>query len=131
MQTPDDDQIRAVYAAFSEGGDLDFAFFDPDVEWHNDPKWPGAGIHRGVEAVRRELARQREAWGEVRLEPVEILRSGDRLVVLVDMTVTGRSSGAPAGVAGAHVITLRDGKAVKVQAFTDRERARAAAGIER
>ena len=61
MPTPDDDRIRAAYAVFSERADLDLGLFHPDVEWHNDPRWPGAGVHRGVEAVRREFARQRAA----------------------------------------------------------------------
>ena len=61
MPTPDDDRIRAAYAVFSERADLDLGLFHPDVEWHNDPQWPGAGIHRGVAAVRREFARQRAA----------------------------------------------------------------------
>ena len=131
MPTPGDDQIRAAYAVFNERGELDFGLFHADVEWHNDPEWPGAGVHRGVEAVRREFGRQREAWGEVRLEPVAILRSGDRVVVFVDMTVTGKSSGAPVGVEGAHVFTLREGKVVRVEAFTARDRALRAAGIAR
>ena len=130
MRALDDDQIRAVYAAFSERREVNADFMHPDVEWHNDPKWPGASVHRGIDAVRRDLARQREAWGEARYEPVEILRAGDRIVVLIDMIVTGRSSGVPIHVEGAHILTLRDGKVAKVQAFTDRERARAAAGIE-
>jgi hypothetical protein len=129
VESPDDDRIRAVYAAFNERGDIDTALFHPDVEWHNDPEWPGGGVHRGAEAVRRDLARQREAWRVARFEPVEIMRMGDRILVLVDVSVTGKASGAPVSVDGAHLFTLRDGKIARVQAFTDRGRALAAAGL--
>ena len=129
MEGPDDDQIRAGYAAFNERGGFLAEMFHPDVEWHNDPEWPGGGVHRGAEAVRRDLARQRDAWGEARYEPVEIVRMGDRILVLVDVNVTGKASGAPVSVEGAHIFTVRDGKVAKVQAFTDRGRAWAAAGM--
>ena len=129
MEALGDDRIRAAYAAFSDRSELDTELFHHDVEWHNDPEWPGAGVHHGVEAVVREFARQREAWGEARYEPVEILRTGGRIVVLVDVTVTGKASGAPVGLEGAHVLTLRDGKIARVEAFTDRDRAFAAAGL--
>jgi ketosteroid isomerase-like protein len=130
VDVPSEDQIRAAYAAFGSEGRLALEFAHPDLEWHNDPEWPGGGVHRGIEAVRRDLARQREAWGQARYEPVEIVRLDDgRILVLVDMQVTGKASGAPVSVGGAHIFTLRDGKIAKVQAFTDRGRAFAAAGL--
>jgi ketosteroid isomerase-like protein len=129
VDAPSDEQIRAGYAAFNERGEFNPALYHPDVEWHNDPDWPGGGVHRGAGAIRRDLDRQREAWGEAHYEPVEIIRLDDRILVLVDVSVTGKASGAPVSVEGAHIFTVRDGKVVKVQAFTDRGRARAAAGL--
>ncbi|MGH2980150.1 MAG: nuclear transport factor 2 family protein [Solirubrobacterales bacterium] len=129
MGAPDDDRIRAVYEAFNERGEIDTELFRPDVEWHNAPEWPGASVHRGIEAVRRDIARQREAWDEARYEPVEVLRTGDKIVVLLHVVVKGKASGVPAGMEGAHVLTLRDGKVARVQAFMSREQALAAAGL--
>ena len=129
MEAPSDDQIRAAYAAFGTGGRLDSEFVHPDLEWHNDPEFPGASVHRGIDAVRRDLARQREAWGEARYEPVETIRLDGKILVLVDVQVTGKASGAPVSLEGAHVLTLRSGRVAKVQAFTDRPRALAAAGL--
>ena len=129
MQGPSDEQIRAGYAAFNERGEFNTALYHPDVEWHNDPEWPGGGVHHGPDAVRRDMARQREAWGEARFEPVEIIRVDGRILVLVDVSVTGKASGAPVSLKGAHIFTVRDGKIAKVEAFTDRERAFAAAGL--
>jgi ketosteroid isomerase-like protein len=94
---PDDHRIHAVYAAFNERGEVDTELFLPDVEWHNAPEWPGGSVHHGVEAVRRDIARQREAWGEARYEPVEIRRTGDRIVVLLHVVVKGKASGVLPG----------------------------------
>jgi len=129
VETPSDEQIRAAYAAFNERAEVEGRLFHPDVEWHNDPEWPGGGVHRGAEAIRRDLARQREAWGEARYEPIEIIRLDDKVLVLVDVRVTGKASGAPVSVEGAHIFTLRDGQVTEVQAFTDRGRALKAAGL--
>jgi ketosteroid isomerase-like protein len=129
MDAPADDRIRAVYQAFNASSAIDTALFSPDVEWHNAPEWPGASVHHGIEAVRRDIQRQREAWGEARYEPVEILRAGDKIVVFLDVVLTGRASGAPTGMEAAHVLTLRDGMVARVDAFINREAALAAANL--
>jgi ketosteroid isomerase-like protein len=127
----DDDRIRAGYASFNERGEFDTALFHPDVEWHNAPEWPGASVHRGIEAVERELRRQFDAWEEARYEPVEILRHRDKVVVLLHVAVKGKASGIPAGMEAGHVLTIRNGKVTRVQAFLSREQTLAAAGLDR
>jgi ketosteroid isomerase-like protein len=129
VEAPNDDRIRAVYATFSEEGEIDTELFLPDVEWHNAPEWPGASVHRGLEAVVRDIVHQREAWGEARYEPVEILRTGDKIVVLLRVVVSGKASGVPAGMEAGHVLTMRAGKVARVQAFLNRTDALAAAGL--
>jgi ketosteroid isomerase-like protein len=129
MEAPDDDRIRAVYAAFNDRRELDTGLFHPEVEWHNAPEWPGASVHRGVEAVERDLRRQFDAWEEARYEPVEILRHGDKVVVILHVVVKGKASGIPSGMEGGHVLTVRDGKVARVQAFLSREQTLAAAGL--
>jgi ketosteroid isomerase-like protein len=129
VEAPDDDRIRAVYAAFNYCAELDTELFHPEVEWHNAPEWPGASVHRGVEAVERDLRRQFDAWEEARYEPVEILRHGDKVVVMLHVVVKGKASGIPSGMEGGHVLTLRDGKVARVQAFLTREQTLAAAGL--
>jgi uncharacterized protein len=129
VEAPDDDRIRATYAAFNERGEFDTELFHPDVEWHNAPDWPGASVHRGTEAVERDLRRQFDAWEEARYEPVEILRQGDKVVVLLHVVVKGKASGIPAGMEAGHVLTIRDGKVARVQAFLNRPDTLAAAGL--
>jgi len=124
-----DDRIRAAYEAFNERLEFDTSVFSPDVEWHNAPEWPGASVHRGVEAVERDLRRQFDAWEEARYEPVEILRRGDKVVVLLHVVVKGKASGIPSGMEAGHVLTVRDGEVVRVQAFLSREQTLAAAGL--
>jgi uncharacterized protein len=132
MEGLDLDRVRAAYAAFSEGGQApDRELFDPDMEWHNAPELPGATVHRGYDAMIADIQEQGEVWEERRFEPVEIVAAGDRMVVFLEVTVRGRSSGVPVRQELAHVVTLRDGKVIRVQAFIDRDRALREAGVER
>jgi ketosteroid isomerase-like protein len=122
---------KAIYAELGRDGTPDAALFAPDVEWHNAPEMPGATVHRGIDAVMADIRSQGEAWEERRIEPVEVIETGDGAVVFVDLYVRGKASGAPALVKGAHVITVRDGLIVRVQAFIDRDEALRAAGVSR
>jgi ketosteroid isomerase-like protein len=135
MASPDDAlaaRIRTAYALFNEQKLIDRDLFSDEVEWHNAPEFPGASVHHGVDAVVKDIHRQQEAWGESRFHPVEIIPAGDdRYVVLLDVQVKGASSGATASLEGGHILTLRDGKVVRVEAFIGRDQALAAAGIER
>src|SRR5687767_4858136 len=100
-------RIRGAYATFNDTRVIDPEVFATDVEWHNAPEFPGASVHRGIDAVMRDIARQQEAWGEARYEPTEILPAGQgRYVVVLDVQVKGAVSGATARLEGAHLLTL-------------------------
>lgn len=129
MEAPGDDRIKAIYAAFNDRGEIDTELFHPDLEWHNSPEWPGGSVHHGIDAVLRDLRQQFDAWDEARYEPLQILRKGDKVVVLLHVVVRGKASGIPSGWEGGHVLTLRDGKVARVEAFIDRAQALAAAGL--
>jgi ketosteroid isomerase-like protein len=77
------------------------------------------GTHRGLEAVVHEvLALIPQTWEELALRPEEWIDGDDTVVVLGQFT--GRSQGGREGSwRFAHVWKLRDGKAVRVEAFYD------------
>ncbi len=123
------DVIRAAYAAVDSDGIPAPDLFDPDVEWHNAPELPGATVHRGIDAMMADIRTQAEAWEERRFEPVELIETGEGAVMFLRVTARGRSSGATVDLMVAHVLTIRDGKVVRVRAFIDREQALRAAGV--
>lgn len=71
-------------------------FLDPDVEYREDPAWPGAGVFRGREAV---LARFRDYWEMIAFQPPELreLIEGERGLVaaVCRLRGTGHGSGTP------------------------------------
>ena len=88
-----------------------------------------AGEHRGRDGFRRLFENWQAAWENLRLEPRELIDAGDRLIVTVDITGTGRLSGVPTTLRYVDVYTLRDGLISRHEMFNDRATALTAAGI--
>jgi ketosteroid isomerase-like protein len=129
VELTDLERVRAAYASLSGDVTPDPELFDADVEWHNAPELPGATVHHGIEAMMADIRAQAEAWEARRFEPVDLIRTDDGAVVFLEVTAKGRSSGAPVHLEVIHVLTLRDGRIVRVRAFLDREQALRAAGV--
>ncbi len=115
-------------------GDMDALFasyFDRDVVYDltHFREWPDH-TYRGLEGVRRLLAEWRELWVAIEAGVDEILAVPDgRVVVLSWQRGKGRQSGLPMDMEWAQVISVRDGKMTRVDAFDDRAEALRAAGL--
>ena len=103
-------------------------FFDPKLEWVPIPQGPLAGsTYRGFEGVRRFVADFLAAWDEIRTEPQEFLDRGDQVVTVLRMG--GKVHELEIDEVWSHLLTLRDGRIVRVQTFGTREGALQAAGL--
>lgn len=116
--------IQAVLASYEalNRGDIDgtVAALGPDAEWHESPALPDAGVFRGREAVREFLERFLESWQEFHQEIEEVVVEGERAALMIHLNARGRGSAAPVDARYAHVWTLSDGEAVRVDAYDDR-----------
>ncbi len=63
------------------------------------------------------------------MEVEEYRTNGDFVVVLTRYIGRGKGSGVDVDTPGAHLWTVRDGRAVRMVVFSDRERALEAAGL--
>src|SRR5215218_9080787 len=86
----------------------------PDWELHPARELVEAGLvepcYRGPAGYRAFLSSWSEAWGaDSRVEPVELVDLGDRLVLLGDVPASGQASGVPVTQEWASVMTLKDG----------------------
>lgn len=121
--------VRGIYAAW-EARDFArvFAAYHPDIRLNPDPEawWVGVDEdYAGHDGFRRYMKAVYEAFEDYRPE-VEAIRDagGGRVLVLAVEHGRGRGSGASVMAAKtAHLWTVRDGKAVQVDLFLDRERA--------
>jgi len=103
-------------------------FFNEDFEYREDPRFPGAGTYRGVDAFRKVARGYAEAFDEMRLEAEEIFDAGDCVVVFVRFWARGHS-GTEAEMRQAGIFTVRDGKLASWQVVFDRDEALEAAGL--
>jgi len=123
--------LRAAYAAFNRG-DIEAAVeqLDPQIEWIEPAEFPGGGTYHGRDEVKRYLTQSRAAWAEASSEPERFIAVGNRIVILVHARVRSRESNEWQDVRLADVYTMRNGKAIQMRAFADRQEALGWAGAE-
>jgi len=116
--------LRAAYAAFNRG-DVDAAVepLDTQIEWSEPSEFPGGGTYHGREGAKQYLAQSRAAWAEVISEPEQFIPAGDRIVVFVHARVRPKNGNQWQEVRLADVYTFRNGKAIQMRAFADRQEA--------
>jgi ketosteroid isomerase-like protein len=129
------DFVRAQMEAFNRG-DIEavLAAYDPAIEFEvatdQGRDSPDFAVYHGVDEVRAMLADFLEAFSEMRLEPERFVDGGDAVIVVLRVRQRGRASGAEvASTRYANVVTLREGKIVRVQDFPEPADAFAALGL--
>ena len=76
------------------------------------------------------MAAWTEVWGESdHLERVEVIDTGDRIVLLATAPMRAQASGVPLTEAYAMVSTFKDGKAVRIEEYFDHAEALEAVGL--
>jgi ketosteroid isomerase-like protein len=85
-------------------------------------------VYRGPEGVRRWWLSFLDAMEWVRLEALSFEQTGDgRVIVDFIINARGKHSGIEAGQPAVAIATASEGKLLRLEFFTDLERARAAA----
>src|ERR1700716_953225 len=130
MSQKDVEAVLAAYARFNAGDK------EPSLDhWHEDAEYvasseaPDSDTHRGIEAVRRQVARWVEAYPDLRVEPLETRSNGDKVYVWVRFIGHGAASGVPIDMELAHVCTVRNGKTVRLVEYSNRAEALEAVGL--
>jgi len=96
------------------------------------PEMPDRAIYRGREGVRLRTTHFADTWGDFVMEPREFIDVGDHHVVaVIDMTGHGKGSGAPLDAQAVFVYDFESGLIVRDRAFTSRDQAFEAAGIQK
>lgn len=114
--------IRSAYGAIARD-DLEAAMelIDPDVVVRDRPEVPDPRTYRGREGVLEALAASDESFEEFELQPLRWVATGDHVVIELRMSGRGRGSGVPVEETIAHLWTVRDGKLVALQVYSDPE----------
>ena len=129
-QEKDIETIRAGYEAFGRG-DWDAVVGDaaPDFEVQPSDRFVRPKPFRGVAEARQFFRELFEPFEEVTAEPERFIGRGERIVVFLVVRARPRGSRAVVENEIAHLWTMRDGKAARLQIFPEREKALAAMGL--
>jgi ketosteroid isomerase-like protein len=100
------------------------AYADPGIVWNPIEEAPT----QGHDAVRASSERWRAEWDDYELVPEEFDDRGDCVVATVRMRARGRGSGVVVDGRFYDLYTLRDGKIVRMDQFSERSEALEAAG---
>ena len=99
-------------------------YADPDIVWNPIEESPT----QGHDAVRASLEGWKGEWDDYKLMPEEFVDRGDLVIVTVRLAGRGRGSGVEIAARFYDVYTLRDGKIVRMDQFTELSEALEAVG---
>ncbi len=118
--------VRKAVAAYARG-DLDAALTnaDPDIVWNPVEE----AATQGQDAIRANVERWETDWEDYEATPEEYIDAGDQVLVTIHWSGRGRGSGVEVDIRTYMVYTLRDGKVIRMDEFTERSDALEAAGL--
>jgi ketosteroid isomerase-like protein len=135
MTREDVEGLRRLYDEWAKGNLpalRDIA--DRDIEWEWAPEmaslFGGPHVYRGFDEIWAATKEWLVPWRRYWMTADDFIEAGDRVVVLMRLHAEAHS-GSILEQRVAAMWTMRDGKAVAVRYFMDRDEALAAAGIER
>src|SRR5271166_4653535 len=132
MSQEDVEIITRMYRAWNSG-DLDALadVFDADVEVRPALSvFTASTVYRGHDGIAAWYAETYEPWAEMRAEPQRFVDAGERTVVVV--VLSARVPGGQVDVHAqiAHVVTIRDGRIVRLDGYDEPQAALSAVALE-
>jgi ketosteroid isomerase-like protein len=116
---------RGVTAATDTFGHL----LDPEFELVEASNVPDRETYSGRDAFIANMEKLEESFEELRLDPIEIVDLGDKVVVVLAIAGRGQRGGAPVEGRFAQLWTMRDGKALSLRDYATKSEALEAAGL--
>jgi ketosteroid isomerase-like protein len=116
--------VEIVHSFLTAPVDEALAYADPGIVWNPVEELPA----QGHDAVRTSLAHWKAEWDDYTLAAEEFVDMGERVLVTVRLGGRGRGSGVEIDARFYDVYTLRDGRIVRMDQFSDRSEALEAMG---
>jgi uncharacterized protein len=122
--------VQRGYEAFARG-DIDAALsaLDPEIEVRPAPDFPGEDSYHGRAGFLAYTGQWLESWDEYWVIPEQFIDAGDQVVVPYRAVGRGRGSGIDVETRLVHVWTIREGKVVRMEIFSEFSEALEAAGL--
>ena len=129
---------RRVWELFSEGTSRETPasettwpdILSPELEYREDPQWPGSGVYRGQQAIQARLEEYQEILGPTEVTLRDIKARGDVVVVVFDTRGKSQQTDLPFEHEWAYVWTFNKGRLTEWQAYYEKDAALRAVGLE-
>jgi ketosteroid isomerase-like protein len=125
------EMVRRGFEAYNRG-DVDAAMTDvaSDCEYVPSGALPwDSGVYRGPEGFKRYIGWLRDVFEDTHVGVKDVVDAVNQVLVSLTVRGRGRQSGAAASWDVWQVWTLRDGRVVHGQGFTDKAEALGAVGL--
>lgn len=122
--------LRRIYGEWAEGRFWDASYYDPEIEFVLGAGFPDPDTYTGLERMEVGFKNWLDSWRDLRFELEELLPADERILATFHMTAVGKASGLEADTHGAHLWTMRDGRARRIEVYMTRPEAFAAAGLD-
>jgi ketosteroid isomerase-like protein len=132
MSEQDLETARRWYEHFIATGDVLADVLHPDfvLDMSKFRGWPERQQYEGIDGIREFITDWFGTWEEGwEFEVVELLDTDDVVVALIRHRGRSKASGVPVEMGLAHLITYRDGKQVRLQAYASQAEGLEAAGL--
>lgn len=123
--------VKEIYAAINRN-DVPAAikYFDPQIERIEPTGFPSADTYRGHAEVVAHISTARNSWAEGTCEPERFIVVGDKIVVFVHVRVRLKDHTEWIDARFADGYTFRNGKAIQMRSFGERQEALEWAGAK-
>jgi ketosteroid isomerase-like protein len=123
--------VRQGFEEFAATGEFAAELSADDFVWDMSHfhGWPEQQVYEGREGVEAFLREWVDSWDDWDMELEALHDAGERVVALTHQRGTAKASGMPVEMAFAQVWTVRDGKRARMDMYSDRSEAFAAAGL--
>ncbi len=123
--------LKQIYAAINRNDvPAAMAYFDPQIERIEPPGFPTSGTYRGHADVVAHIAKGRGSWAEGSCNVEGFTVAGDRIVVLLHAHVRLKDQTEWIDGRFADGWTFRNGKAILMRTFWERQEALEWAGAK-
>ena len=107
-------------------------YWHPEIEYVEDPRWPGASSYKGRDAVLRCWQGYTETLGgeeDFTISVERVLDAGEQQVPLIRFHSQGSASGVPHEHLWAYVVEVKEGRIAYLRAYYEPPEALEAVGL--
>ncbi|PTB21736.1 hypothetical protein C9I57_03560 [Trinickia symbiotica] len=108
--------VKDAYAANARGDRQGFtASFTAETEIHEAASLPYGGVHKGIDSFSRLMGLVKEHFSNPKFTQHKMIADGDDVILVGELTITGRKSGKTISFRMVEIWTIVDGKTRKLE----------------